>query len=81
MCFSSCLFKSPPSPNTQSTLIGRLTHAWNTQMRNTQASPCPRPYTWHKFSGHVRQKKNQELYDYYWLNDIIVIFSPSTRDL
>lgn len=27
LCFSSCFFKAPP-PDTNSALIGRLTHAW-----------------------------------------------------
>ena len=38
LCFSSCLFKGLPLLNTQSALIGQLTHAWiNTANTNRAA--------------------------------------------
>ena len=38
LCFSSCLFKAPPFSNTQSTLIGQLTHTWASIANNNRAA-------------------------------------------
>ena len=37
LCFSSCLFKTPLM-NTQSALIGQLTHAWTSIVNNSRAA-------------------------------------------
>ena len=36
LCLVSCLFKTSPLPNTQSDLIGQLTHIWGSATHRAQ---------------------------------------------